>query len=58
MNLIFISPNFPENYYLFIQGLKNNGVNAFGIGDAPLSQLTPELREAMADYKQISTLES
>ncbi len=58
MNLVFISPNFPENYYLFIQALKKNGVKAFGIGDEPLSKLRPELREAMADYKQISSLEN
>ena len=32
MNFIFISPNFPKNYWNFCRGLKNNGVNTLAIG--------------------------
>lgn len=31
MNLVFVSPDFPKNYYLFCQELKNLGVNVLGI---------------------------
>ncbi len=58
VNVVFLSPNFPDNYFLFVQGLKNNGVNVYGIGDAPFAELHPELQQAMADYKQVSTLEN
>ena len=32
-NFIFISPNFPTNYWQFCRELKNNGMNVLGIGD-------------------------
>ena len=31
-NFIFISPNFPTNYWQFCRELKNNGMNVLGIG--------------------------
>ena len=31
MNFIFISPNFPENYWNFCAALKRNGVTVFGV---------------------------
>ena len=31
-NFIFISPNFPTNYWQFCRELKNNGLNVLGIG--------------------------
>ena len=34
-NFIFISPNFPTNYWQFCRELKNNGMNVLGIGDQP-----------------------
>ena len=38
-NVIFISPNFPTNYWQFCRELKNNGMNVLGIGDAPYDGL-------------------
>lgn len=32
-NFIFISPNFPSNYWKFCRELQNNGVRVLGIGD-------------------------
>ena len=32
-NIIFISPNFPTNYWQFCRELKKNGMNVLGIGD-------------------------
>ena len=39
-NFIFISPNFPTNYWQFCRELKNNGLNVLGIGDQPYEEIT------------------
>lgn len=57
MNFIFISPNFPESYWLFCQGLKNNGVNVLAIADTPYSNLTTNLKNSINDYYQVTSLE-
>ena len=41
-NFIFISPNFPTNYWQFCRELKNDGMNVLGIGDQPYDELKPE----------------
>ena len=38
-NFIFISPNFPTNYWQFCLELKNDGMNVLGIGDQPYIRL-------------------
>ncbi|MEE0830766.1 MAG: carbamoylphosphate synthase large subunit, partial [Longicatena sp.] len=43
MNFIFISPNFPESYWMFCQGLKKHNVNVLAIGDAPYDELSNDL---------------
>lgn len=48
-NVIFISPNFPENYWHFCHELKENGMNVLGIGDCPYDDLRPELQESLQD---------
>ena len=45
-NFIFISPNFPTNYWQFCRELKNNGMNVLGIGDQPYDELKPELKDS------------
>ena len=46
-NFIFISPNFPTNYWQFCHELKNNGMNVLGIGDQPYDELKPELKDSL-----------
>ena len=58
MNFIFISPNFPENYWLFCQGLKNNGVNVLAISDAPYEELSSELKNVIQEYYKVSNMEN
>ena len=58
MNFVFISPQFPKNFYHFCESLKWNGVNVLGIGDTPYEQLAPELRENLTEYYKVNTLES
>ena len=58
MNLIYLSPNFPPNYYQFSIGLMDLGVNVLGIGDAPYEQLSNELKYALTEYYKVDSLES
>ena len=57
-NVIFLSPNFPENYWKFCYELKQNGMNVLGIGDAPYDDLLPELRESLTEYYRVDSLEN
>mgnify|MGYP003308692534 CR=1 FL=1 len=57
MNFIFISPNFPENYWNFCAALKRNGVTVFGIGDAPYDNLDNRLRESLTEYYRVNNME-
>ena len=57
-NFIFISPNFPTNYWKFCSELQKNGVRVLGIGDCPYDQLMPELRGSLTEYYKVSSLEN
>ncbi len=56
MNFVFVSPNFPLNYYHFVVALHKNGVNVLGIGDTPYDNLNDELKEALTEYYYVSDL--
>ena len=56
-NIIFISPNFPENYRFFCRALKENGMNVLGIGDQPYDELFAELKESLTEYYKVDSLE-
>lgn len=58
MNFVFISPQFPKNFYHFCEALKRNGVNVLGIGDTPYDELSLELKENLTEYYKVNTLES
>ncbi len=49
-NFIFISPNFPETYYMFVKALKENGFNVLGVGDASYDELHYELKQNLTEY--------
>jgi len=57
-NVVFISPNFPTNYWQFCRELKRNGMNVLGIGDQPYDELRPELKESLNEYYKVSSLEN
>ena len=56
-NFIFISPNFPTNYWQFCRELRNNGLNVLGIGDADYDGLSRELKESLTEYYKVDSLE-
>ena len=57
-NFIFVSPNFPTNYWQFCRELKNNGMNVLGIGDQPYDQLSGDLKASLNEYYKVDTLEN
>ena len=57
-NVIFISPNFPTNYWQFCRELKNNGMNVLGIGDQPYDELKPELKDSLHEYYKVGNMEN
>lgn len=57
-NFLFISPNFPENYWMFCRELKKNGLNILGIGDQPYEELSQGLKDSLDEYYKVSSLEN
>ncbi len=57
-NFVFISPNFPTNYWQFCHELKQNGLNVLGIGDQPYDELLPQLRDSLNEYYKVSSMEN
>ena len=57
-NIIFISPNFPANYWLFCRELRANGMNVLGIGDERYERLSQGLRENLTEYYKVDNLEN
>ena len=57
MNLIFISPHFPDSYWQFCAGAKRNGINVLGIADTPWENLSQGLRDSLTDYYRVNNLE-
>ena len=55
-NFIFISPNFPEKYWLFCEELRKNGVRVLGIGDTPPQSLSQELKNALTEYYYVADM--
>lgn len=56
-NVVFISPNFPTNYWQFCRELKNNGMNVLGIGDQPYDELGGGLKDSLTEYYKVGSLE-
>ena len=56
MNIIYLSPNFPPNYYRFCLNLKKAGANVLGIGDSHYDHLGGDVRDTLTDYYQIDDM--
>ena len=57
-NFVFISPNFPTNYWQFCRHLTDNGLNVLGIGDQPYDDLSQELKDSLNEYYKVNNLEN
>ncbi len=56
-NFIFLSPNFPENYWRFCAALRGRGFRVLGIGDCPYDALREEVRRSLDEYYYVGSLE-
>ncbi|RCK80501.1 MAG: Carbamoylphosphate synthase large subunit [Candidatus Ozemobacter sibiricus] len=57
MNVVFLSPHFPTNFYNFACALSRAGARVLGLADVPYDCLRPRLREALTEYYQVGNLE-
>jgi len=57
MNVLYLSPHFPPNFYGFVTGLAGQGINVLGVGEEHAENLPIELKEALTDYYRVESLE-
>ena len=57
-NFVFLSPNFPTNYWKFCKELKDNGMRVLGIGDEPYEQLDENVKNSLHEYYKVGSLEN
>lgn len=56
MDVVFIAPAYPPEMPEFTRGLAEVGARVHGIGDTPVSQLSPKVREALTSYLHVPAL--
>ena len=56
MNVVFLSPHFPSQYFRFCLNLKAAGANVLGVGDEPFDNLSKEVRSALTEYYQVDDM--
>lgn len=57
MNVVFISPQFPDSYWNWCDRLRKSGATVLGIGDTPYEALTPEVLASLDEYYWVPSLE-
>jgi hypothetical protein len=58
MNVVFLSPHFPPNWFRFVVGLRNAGATTLGIADQPYDSLRRELRDSLDEFYRVDDLGS
>jgi hypothetical protein len=56
VNVVFLSPHFPLNFWQFVARLRDAGATALAIGDEPWERLRPELRAAVTEYYRVTDM--
>jgi hypothetical protein len=56
MNVLFLSPGFPPQFYLFCTALRQAGATVLGLGDTPFHELRSELVGALNEYVHVSDM--
>lgn len=56
MNVLFISPGFPQEMPPFTRALAEVGAKVYGIGDTPQAGLPEGVREALSGYLRVENL--
>jgi len=57
MNVVFISPQFPDTYWNWCDRLRRNGATVLGVGDTPYDALAQEVRDSLDEYYWVPSLE-
>jgi hypothetical protein len=58
MNIVFLSPHFPEHYSAFCRQLKIAGAKVLGLADAPYEALSPTARQALTEYYRVGDMQN
>jgi biotin carboxylase len=53
MKAVFLAPSYPPEMQQYTRGLAEIGVEVYGVGDTPVSQLPASLKPHLADYLQV-----
>jgi hypothetical protein len=56
MNVVYLSPHFPPNFYNFCVSLTKLGVNVLGLADEPYELLRGELKQSLREYFRVSDM--
>ena len=56
MNVLLLSPHFPQNFQAFTFALKEAGACVIGLGDAPPEQLGGDLHSALSEYCHVPNM--
>jgi hypothetical protein len=56
MNIVFLSPHFPEHYTAFCTRLRAAGAAVLGLADAPYENLGPGVRDALTEYYRVDDM--
>jgi len=56
MNVVFLSPHFPPQYFRFCLNLKQAGAHVLGVGDEPYDAMPPDVRASLTEYFRIDDL--
>lgn len=56
MNVVFLSPHFPPQFWLFARALRTEGATVLGIGEPPAHELAPELQSSLDAWYQVPDL--
>ena len=57
MNVVFISPQFPDTYWNWCDRLRRNGATVLGVGDTPYDGLAQQVRDSLDEYYWVPSLE-
>jgi hypothetical protein len=56
LNVLFLSPHFPLNFWQFVARLHDVGATALAIADEPWERLRPELRAGVSEYYRVTDM--
>ncbi len=56
MNVVILSPHFPEHYAAFSTQLRAAGATVLGVADVPYETLSPPVQEALTDYYRVDDM--